>query len=131
MDAIEVVAWATAAGLAVVALFQVALAAGAPWGDFAWSGRQPGRLPATLRVASAVSAPVLLGMAAVVLLRAGVWGEGDSTWVTVVAWVVAAMLTLSALGNLASRSPRERAVFGPLSLLIAIGAIVVAIAGPA
>ncbi|HET9880007.1 MAG TPA: hypothetical protein VFQ81_11990 [Candidatus Limnocylindria bacterium] len=40
--------------LAVIAMFQLALAAGAPLGAMAWGGGHPGVLPPRLRVASAV-----------------------------------------------------------------------------
>ena len=54
----DIIVVAATAGLAVVAAFQVALAAGAPWGRAAWGGQHQGRLPARLRIASAVAAGV-------------------------------------------------------------------------
>ncbi|MCI0679398.1 MAG: hypothetical protein L0Z63_10210 [Actinobacteria bacterium] len=45
--------------LGVVTLFQLALAAGAPWGVAAWGGRHPGVLPTRLRIASVVVALVV------------------------------------------------------------------------
>ncbi len=42
---------AAAVGFAGVAMFQIALAAGVPWGVAAWGG-QPAQLPTTLRLAS-------------------------------------------------------------------------------
>lgn len=46
-------------------LFQVALAAGAPWGAAAWGGAHDGVLPPALRAGSAVAALVWAGVAAV------------------------------------------------------------------
>ncbi|MDN4474951.1 hypothetical protein QQX09_03665 [Demequina sp. SYSU T00192] len=129
MTTVETVAWATAAIFAAVALFQVALAAGAPWGRAAWGGAHEGALPGRLRAGSAVSAVMLLGMAAVVLAGAGAIGSGDSTLVTVLLWVVVAFTALSTLANLASRSPLERAIFGPTSIALLAGSLTVALAG--
>ncbi|WP_156165231.1 hypothetical protein [Demequina rhizosphaerae] len=129
MTAVEMVGWATAAIFALVAAFQVALAAGAPWGRAAWGGAHEGTLPGRLRFGSAVSALTLLGMALIVLAGAGVIGSGDSTLVTVLMWVVVAFAAFSTLANLASRSPLERAVFGPISIALLAGSLVVAIAG--
>jgi hypothetical protein len=62
---------AAAALLAVTAAFQVALAAGAPWGAAAWGGTHPGVLPAGLRVASAGTLVVYGPLAAVAVGRLG------------------------------------------------------------
>ena len=49
---------------AVVALgvvaFQLALVAGAPWGEYTMGGQCKGRLPRSLRVVEAVSAVIML-----------------------------------------------------------------------
>ena len=49
--------------LASVGAFEVALAAGAPWGSAAWGGAHPGVLPTNLRAASGVAAVVYGGLA--------------------------------------------------------------------
>jgi hypothetical protein len=48
-----------------LAAFQLALALGAPWGQAAWGGQTEGVLPIGLRVGSAVSTVVWLGVAAI------------------------------------------------------------------
>lgn len=61
------------AGLvAVVGLFQLALAVGAAWGVLAMGGSFPGALPPAMRAAAVVQAAVLAAAALVVLARAGV-----------------------------------------------------------
>ena len=59
-----------AVGCLGIAAFQVALAAGAPFGRAAWGGSHE-RLPRKLRVASAVAAGVWVLAALVVLADAG------------------------------------------------------------
>lgn len=55
-----------------VVAFQLALAAGAPWGSFAMGGAYPGTFPPALRVAAVVQAALLLALAGIVLARAPV-----------------------------------------------------------
>lgn len=65
-----------------VVSFQVALAAGAPWGAYAMGGAFQGQFPPTLRIAALVQAALIAGMAAVVLSRAGLilagWSRAGS-----------------------------------------------------
>jgi hypothetical protein len=56
----------------VVVGFQVALAAGAPWGRYAMGGRYPGRFPPVLRMGALVQALVLMGLIVVVLSQASI-----------------------------------------------------------
>jgi hypothetical protein len=114
-------------GLTGVAVFQGALAGGAPYGHASWGGADP-HLPTDLRVASAVSCVVLLGAALLVLRRAGFWGSSRvssvSRWGT---RVLVPILALSALGNFASQSRWENFLLGPVSVLLAILCALVAI----
>lgn len=98
-----------------VALFQVGLAAGAPWGAAAWGGRRQGRLPGVYRAASAGSA-VALGAVAVLAVNSDV---ANPVLRTRVLRGSAAYLALGVLANAASRSPVER-VWAPVN---AVGAV--------
>lgn len=106
--------------LAVVSVFQVALALGAPLGHAAWGGRHEGVLPPNLRIASGVAGVVVYPLVGLfVLASAGLisadWmpGTGKAGM-----WVLTGFLTLGAAANFASRSKAER-YWGPVSLLIA------------
>jgi hypothetical protein len=106
-----------AAGLVGVAVFQAALAAGAPWGAAAWGGRHAGTLPAQLRVGSAVSAAALSGLA----LVAATGPRPPEPWRRGVLTGASALLALGAPLNLASPSPAERpwaVVAGGVSVLL-------------
>ena len=110
-----------AALLTVVAIFQIALALGAPLGAAAWGGRHQGPLPGRLRVASALAGIVIYPLIIVyVLASAGLiaadWMPGTGA---AGMWVLAGFFTLGALANFASRSKRER-LWGPVSLAIAV-----------
>jgi hypothetical protein len=113
--------------LAVVSVFQILLALGAPLGHAAWGGRHRGILPGPLRIASGVAGLVvypLIGM--FVLSSAGLiradWmpGTGKAGM-----WVLAGFFTLGGLANFASRSKVER-YWGPVSLAIAACCAVIA-----
>jgi len=64
-----------AAGLTGIAVFQMALAFGAPLGRAAWGGTQT-ELPTRLRFSSAASAVFLSVGALIVLGRGGYWSAG-------------------------------------------------------
>ena len=74
-----------------VAAFQIALAAGVPWGAYAMGGAAPGQYPPATRVAAVVQGALVMLMAAVVLSRAGValpaWSRA-SRWLV---WLVVAV----------------------------------------
>ena len=117
--------------LATVAVFQLALVFGAPWGDHVFGGKAEtvdGRLSPQYRAVSAVAVPILLLAAAIVLSRAGVvsWLDPDG-WVTVGVWVVFVYLVLNTIANVASTSRIERFGMGSLSAVAAISTLVVAL----
>lgn len=104
---------------------QVALAAGAPFGEHVWGGTQERVLPGSMRIVAAGSAVVLVGMATVVARRAGLIGR-PAPWLGPATWTVAGYLALNTVGNLASTSPVERVAFGAATAVAATGAAIVA-----
>ena len=131
---VETAAIAAAVLFGVVALFQLALALGIPWGAFAFGGRavrDNGTLPPAYRAASAVTAVVLVLFAVVILTRAGVIGaSGDSTLVTVMSWVIVAFMAINTPMNLLGRHWLEKYVFGGITLVLVVLCAVVAASGP-
>lgn len=119
---------AAAALFAALALFELALAAGLPWGKAAWGGGQA-ELNAGLRVASGLQAILAVGFALVVLRRAGhrVWAPLPQRWLPAAVWVLAGYMAVGTLMNAASRSPLERAVWTPVALSSAVLCAIVAI----
>jgi hypothetical protein len=114
--------------IGVLIAFQLALAAGAPFGAAAWGGRNPGVLPARLRIASAfVGLVVYPFMAAVVLTSTGVI---DDDWfpfdLDVAMWVLAGFFALGVLANAISRSPPER-IWSLVSGVLAVCCAVIAL----
>lgn len=121
--------WGTAfaAWLTGVALFQAALALGAPWGAAAWGGSHPGVLPARLRAASTAGAVAWIGAATV---AAGFVG-GEAARRRVLRGTTG-FASVSVLLNAASPSPVERVVWTPLTVVgTALGALALRETGPA
>lgn len=133
MDAASV-AIAAAVLLGAIALFQVALALGAPWGAFAYGGRalrDDGTLPPTYRLSSAFAAFLLVLFAVVILVRGGVIGtSGDGTLVTVMSWAIVAFMAVNTAMNLMGKHWVERYVFGGMTVVLVALCSIVAVAGP-
>lgn len=111
--------------IAALGVFQIALAAGAPLGRFAWGGAQT-RLPAALRIGSLVSLLIYGACAAIIADRAGLADFMGDDVSGIGAWVVAGFLTLGVLMNAISRSAPERFTMTPVALVLAASAYVVA-----
>jgi hypothetical protein len=116
-----------AIGFAALAVFQAALAFGAPWGHAAWGG-ESADLSAAQQGASAVAAVIYFAAALIVLCRAGVIWRARSNaaafrWGT---WFFAAAMALGAIPNFASQSRWENLIFGPLALVLAALCLVIA-----
>lgn len=113
--------------LAVVVVFQIALAVGAPLGKAAWGGRHEGVLPKRLRIASGFAALLVYPLIILVVLDSAslidmtfLPGNGEA-----VMWVLCGLFSLGGLANVASRSTVER-YWAPISVAIAVCCAIVA-----
>ena len=112
----------------IVTVFQIALALGAPWGEYAYGGTKTGKLPVGFRINSVVSALVMLGISGHYLAQLGVFEPIlDSAGNSVVNWVLVGFTGLAALANNATRSKKERTVWGIPTILMFLAAIAVAL----
>jgi hypothetical protein len=111
----------------VAIAFQIALALGAPWAEYAMGGANRGRLPPAMRVAAVVQALLLAVLVLVVLTRAGLVDVPivrDLPWLI---WVVVAFSAVSLLLNAISRSAGERRIWVPTALLMLGSSFLVAL----
>jgi hypothetical protein len=117
--------------LLLAAAFQVGLACGAPWAAAAYGGRAAladGRLRPGYRVASAITAAVLLAIGGVLLLRGGALGsEPERAALAVACWIFAALFAVNTLGNLAGRHPFERWGLGSSTACLTVLCVLLAI----
>ncbi|MDO8847682.1 MAG: hypothetical protein Q7W51_04770 [Coriobacteriia bacterium] len=109
--------------------FQFALALGAPWGAYAMGGRYPGRFPAPMRIAAVVQALILVGLAGVVLARAGLMLETWASAASWLIWVVVAFSAVSLVLNSITTSKGERLVWVPVAIVMLASSLVVALLG--
>ena len=107
--------------------FQLAMAAGAPWGAFAMGGAYSGAFPPALRVAAAVQGALLAAFALIVLSRAGIALPSWARLSRIAVWVVVAFSAVSLMLNLATPSQGERAIWAPVAALMLASSLVVAI----
>ncbi|WP_246205132.1 hypothetical protein [Agromyces salentinus] len=110
--------------LGVLALFQLALALGAPIGRFAWGGAHR-VLPARLRIGSVVSILIYAVIALLALDCAGVIDVVPDVVSTVGMWVVFGYFVLGIGLNAISRSKPERYTMAPLSAVLAVLSLLV------
>lgn len=112
---------------ALVALFQLVLALGAPWGEFTMGGRFPGKLPNSMRIGAIVQLFILGGFVLIVLIRSGLVLESWDTVGRIGIWFVVAFFVFGTVLNLSSTSKKERYVMGPANVIALISLLVVAL----
>jgi hypothetical protein len=113
------------------AVFQLALSAGAPWAAAAYGGRASlpdGRLPVGYRIASLLTAAVLIAIGWLLLFRGGVVGSASgNSALTVACWGFAVLFALNTAGNLAGRHPLERWGMGTLTASLTVLSVLLAV----
>ena len=112
--------------LAALAVFQLALALGAPLGRFAWGG-QHRVLPTKLRVGSLVSVVIYAITALLALDKVGVIDVVPDVVSDVGMWVVFAYFVLGIPLNAISRSKAERYTMTPIVIVLAVLSLLVAL----
>jgi len=106
--------------LAALAVFQVALIAGAPLGRFAWGGQHE-VLPSKLRIGSVTSIILYVFIAYVGLAKAGLAPPLVSDGFTdVTCWVLTGYFALGIVLNGISRSKPERMLMTPTVLVLTV-----------
>ncbi len=111
-----------ATAMLAIAFFQVALILGAPLGRYTQGGQHEGALPLSGRIIAAVSIPAVLFQGLAILSAAGFPGLGWPRWT---GWVALAVTVVSTVLNWITPSKPERAVWGPVMLVLSAMALVV------
>jgi cytochrome bd-type quinol oxidase subunit 2 len=124
---IQALAILFAVSTGLVVLFQLSLAAGAPWGAYAMGGAFSGRMPSAMRVAAVVQAAVLIGLALVVLSRAElVVPDLVETWPWL-AWIPVGVSAVAVVLNASTRSQGERRIWLPVAAILLLSSLGVAL----
>ena len=122
----KIAAWLYTIVAAGLILFQLALAAGMPWGEFAMGGAFPGQFPPAMRVAAVLQAALIIGMVTIVLAQAGIFFAG---WVRRARWLIWVVVGYGVIGlilNLITPSAGERALWVPVALVMLASSVIVA-----
>ncbi|MBO9464453.1 hypothetical protein J7443_04350 [Tropicibacter sp. R15_0] len=105
-----------ALGCVAIVFFQIALIVGLPLGEYTQGGQHKGALPPSGRVIAAISIPILLFCGLSILSAAGFPGLDWPRWT---GWVGLGVMIISAILNWITPSAKERAVWGPIMLVMA------------
>ena len=128
MDIFAIAAWTQIVTLGIVSLFQLSLVLGAPMGEYAFGGTHKGKLPIGFRLVSGVSMAIYLGIAGHVAAQLGIVQKLLPSALNAAAnWTIFGLFVLSLIMNAASRSKKERDLWVPVALLLAIASFIVAI----
>lgn len=109
-----------------IVAFQIALALGEPWGEFAMGGAFPGQFPPALRIGAVVQALLLAVFALIVLVRAEMALPRWSNAAKRLIWLVVAFAAVSLILNVITPSARERAIWMPVALVLLASSVVTA-----
>ena len=127
MTLVQVFALIAVVLFGLLALFQLALLLGAPWGEFAWGGQQK-KLQPNRRFASGVNIVLYAVMSAMLLTKAGyLHSQPVEAILPFVLWMMVAFAAMGVFLNAITRSKKERAVMLPVAILLFICQLVVAI----
>lgn len=120
-----IAAWVYGGLVVVLVGFQICLAAGAPWGHLANGGLHPGRMPPLWRGLALVQGGLLAAMGWAVMSYAAEKGGAGGGLV----WAFRAALALTiatTIANWITPSAPERRLWGPVTLVMLISALIVA-----
>jgi hypothetical protein len=110
-----------------VVLFQLALVAGAPWGEWTMGGRWRGALPLSGRLIAGFSALLLLSFIIVIAARAQLGFLSLQGYAPIGTWVVVAYCALGCVANAATTSKRERRLWLPVVACMLAASLTVAL----
>ena len=102
--------------IAVLAAFQLGLALGMPWGEYALGGAYPGVLPPSVRLAAAAQIPILIGFAIIAQIRAGLYLERAKAVSHVLMWFIVVIFGVGVVLNTITPSAVERQLWLPFAI---------------
>ncbi|MBM6617800.1 hypothetical protein JR050_08980 [Bacillus sp. RD4P76] len=114
MDLINISSIIIAVFCVSIAVFQVLLSLGFPYGEFAMGGYYK-VLPNKFRIVSVVNALILIFIGFVFLQHTNIINGLDFLSTNILVWVITIFLGLNTIANLLSRSKKERYIMTPLA----------------
>jgi hypothetical protein len=110
-----------------IAVFQILLFLGYPLAEYSWGGKYEGVLPRKLRMMSLFSALVLLLFGFILLIHTQILHIAFQIPTHIFVLIITIFMGLNTLGNLASKSKKEKFVMTPLAGLTFLSCLYVLI----
>ena len=124
----KISAWLNILLLVLVTCFQVAIISGAPWGEYAFGGKNKGVLPKNLRIGSVITSFLYLGIAGHYLTQLGIFPKLLSPELNQVAnWAIVGINTLALTMNTITPSKKERMIWAPVALVLLVTSVAIAL----
>ena len=128
MNLVTLGSWIAIIAFSAVSLFQIALIAGAPWGEYAFGGAHKGKLPIYFRIGSAITLALYIGIVGHYLAQAGVLTKFlDAGLNGIVNWALVVLNFFSLLANSLTQSQKEKTLWAPVAFVILLASLLVAI----
>ena len=102
----------------IVIAFQIAVAFGAPWGEYTIGGTHKGKLPLGLRIGAGIQGGMILFFDLVILIRAGLILPRMESFSRILIWIVVGFFVLGSILNIITTSKKERMVWAPVNLIM-------------
>ena len=112
--------------ISMVILFQLALALGMPWGSLAMGGKFPGKFPPAMRVSCIIQILILATLDLLVLTKSNLMFENWYSFADAGIWFVVVFSAIATVLNLITQSKWEKRIWAPVSILMLISSIIVA-----
>lgn len=111
----------------IIAIFQLALALGAPLGEYTMGGKFPGKLPMKMRIAALAQIIILLFFVFIVMTKAGMAFEQYYSIGRIGIWFIVLFFVFGSIMNISSSSKKEKLVMGPANIIALICTLIIAI----
>ncbi len=111
----------------IAVLFQLALALGAPWGEYAMGGKYPGKFPPKIRIAAVIQLLILIFFGAIGLIRSGLILSSFFDFSSKAIWFVVGFFVLGTLMNLITPSKKERTIWAPITFILLLASLRIAL----
>lgn len=111
----------------IAMLFQLAMALGAPWGEFAMGGKYPGKFPPKIRFAAVIQLLVLAFFGIIGMIRSGLILSSFFDFSSKAIWFVVGFFVLGTLMNSITPSKKERNIWAPITFIVLLSSLRIAL----
>jgi hypothetical protein len=126
MTFFKISAWLNILLLVLVTCFQIAIISGAPWGEYAFGGKNKGVLPKNLRIGSVITSFLYLGIAGHYLTQLGIFPKLLFPELNQVAnWAIVGINTLALTMNTITPSKKERMIWAPVLFVLLVTTVAI------